>query len=102
MADPWLGIALVDKVTRATVSGKGYRYSVYPTWWARARAGYGARWAAWAEAKTKGEIPQTATLENQFLCHFDYRPATTFKTSWNIEASTRDKGYRAFLASQCD
>ncbi|MDN4614151.1 DUF2599 domain-containing protein [Leifsonia sp. F6_8S_P_1B] len=102
VADPWLGIALIDKVSKAWISGKGYRYSVFPTWWGRGGAGALARWAAWSEAKSKGGIPQTATLENQFLCHYDYRPLTTFKSSWNLEAYARDKGYLSFMASQCN
>jgi hypothetical protein len=39
VADPWLGIALIDTVTRAWYSGQGYRYSVFPTWWGRGGAG---------------------------------------------------------------
>ncbi|WP_353813754.1 DUF2599 domain-containing protein [Agromyces sp. SYSU T00266] len=101
VADPWLGIALIDKVTKTWYSGKGYRYHVYPTWWGRGGAGWGARWEAWSETKKKG-VPQTSTLENQFYCHYDYRPVTTFKDSWNLESWAPDKGYWGFMASVCN
>lgn len=32
VADPYLGIRLIDNVTRSYVSGSGYRYFVYPSW----------------------------------------------------------------------
>lgn len=72
VADPWLRIALVDKVTRATVSGKGYRYSVYPTWWARAGAGYGARWARPApRTRATGRSWPVSAIEGD---HGDHAP----------------------------
>lgn len=101
VADPWLGIALIDKVTKSWVSYKGYRYHVYPSWWGRGGAGWGARWAAWSEAKSKG-VPQTGTLQNQFYCHYDYRPVTTFKGSWNLESYSPNMGYAWFVAHVCN
>ena len=102
-ADPWLGIALIDTVTRTYYAQQGYRYHVYPTWWGRGGAGFGARKAAWTEAKGKGVgIPQYLTLMNQFYCHYDYRPVTTFKGSWNLESWKNDKGYAGWIASQCN
>ncbi|POH60300.1 DUF2599 domain-containing protein [Arthrobacter glacialis] len=101
VADPWLGIGLIDKVVKTTDAGKGARYLVYPTVWGRGGAGIAARWAAWGEAAEKG-VPRTATLENQFLCHYDARPVTTFKSSWNLEAYTADKGYFGFVGNMCN
>lgn len=44
VADPWLGIDLIEKVTRVWDSAKkGYRYSVFPTWWGRVGASRLAR-----------------------------------------------------------
>ncbi|SEE78673.1 Protein of unknown function [Arthrobacter alpinus] len=101
VADPWLGIGLIDKVEKSTVAGMGSRYLVHPTIWGRGGAGIAARWAAWGEAAEKG-VPRTATLENQFLCHYDARPVTTFKSSWNLEAYTPDKGYLGFVGNMCN
>lgn len=102
-ADPWLGIALIDTVTRTYYAQQGYRYHVYPTWWGRGGAGIAARKAAWTEAKAKGVgIPQYLTLMNQFYCHYDYRPITTFKGSWNLESWKNDKGYGGWITSKCN
>lgn len=102
-ADPWLGIALIDTVTRTYYAQQGYRYFVHPTWWGRGGAGILARKAAWTEAKEKGVgIPQTMTLMNQFYCHYDARPVTTFKGSWNLEAWKPDKGLARWAASLCN
>ncbi|WP_183091877.1 DUF2599 domain-containing protein [Mycetocola lacteus] len=100
VADPWLGISLIERVVK-TKDPKGFRYMVYPTPWGRAGAGAAARWAAWGEAAEKG-VPRTATLQNQFLCHYDVRPVTSLKSSWNLEAYTRDKGYAGFVRNSCN
>ncbi|MCB5883282.1 DUF2599 domain-containing protein [Lachnospiraceae bacterium EP-SM-12S-S03] len=34
------------------------------------------------------------------MCHADY--AKGFKTPWNIEPATPDKGYRGFVAAKCN
>lgn len=102
VADPWLGIDLIEKVTRVWDSAKkGYRYSVFPTWWGRVGASRLARGDAWSETKKKG-VPQTSTLENQFLCHYDNRVLVAFKGSWNLEAYTKDRGYWGFMANLCN
>lgn len=101
-ADPWLGIDLIASVTRKYYNSYGgSRFFVYPTWWGRGGAGVAARWSAWSEAKSKG-VWDRATLKNQFSCHYDYRPITTIKSSWNLENWKADKGSWGFMASVCN
>lgn len=40
------------------------------------------------------------SLLNQFDCHVDF--AKGFKTPWNLEPNTPDKGYRGFVGSKCN
>lgn len=40
------------------------------------------------------------SLYNQFVCHADF--AKGFKTPWNIEPATKDKGYWGFVSSKCN
>lgn len=100
--DPWLGIALISSVTRKyDYANGGSRFYVYPTWWGRGGAGAAARWSAWSEARSKG-VWNYSTLKNQFYCHYDIRPITTFKSSWNLENWRSDKGYWGFMAAKCN
>lgn len=41
-----------------------------------------------------------SSMHNQFVCHYDI--AGPFKTPWNLEPSTPDKGYWGFVASGCN
>jgi Protein of unknown function (DUF2599). len=102
VADPWLGIALIDNVTRSYYSGQGYRYFVYPSWWGRVGAGALARWAAWSEAKSYYYAMDRPNLTDQFYCHFDGRLATFAKGSWNLESWRPDVSYAATLAAGCN
>lgn len=40
------------------------------------------------------------SMYNQFVCHYDW--AGSFKTPWNLEPSTSDKGYWGFVANACN
>jgi Protein of unknown function (DUF2599) len=40
------------------------------------------------------------SMYNQYACHVDF--AQGFKTPWNLEPYTPDKGYNNFLWSQCN
>jgi len=40
------------------------------------------------------------SMYNQYVCHVDY--ARGFKTPWNIEPATPDKGYWGFVGSSCN
>ena len=102
VADPWLGLKLVDKVTH-TGTGASIVYSVYPTAWGRGVAGFIARDAAFNEAKAHypwgfGK-PQ---IRDQFYCHYDMRPTTTFKSSWNLEIWRPDVGLVKTVLARCN
>ena len=102
VADPWLGLKLVDRVTHAG-TGTSIVYSVYPTAWGRGVAGFIARDAAFNEAKAHypwgfGK-PQ---IRDQFYCHYDMRPTTTFKSSWNLEIWRPDVGLVKTVLARCN
>ena len=99
VADPWLGIKLIDKVARKK-DGSGFVCEVDPSAWARGGSAL-ARGSAWTEAMQKG-VPNSGSLKNQFWCHCDYRPITTFKRSWNLESWRNNVGYWSFMASVCN
>lgn len=101
VADPYLGINLIDNVTRSYVTGQGYRYFVYPSWWGRS-ASFIARGYAWDEVKTYYSGINTPSLRDQFYCHFDNRTLTAFKGSWNLEAWRPHINYAALLVAMCN
>lgn len=101
VADPYLGFRLIDKVTRSYISGSGYRYFVYPTMWGRTASPI-ARSYAWAEVKTYYSAINTASLRDQFYCHFDNRTLTAFKGSWNLEAWRPHTNYANLMLKLCN
>jgi hypothetical protein len=102
VADPWLGIALIDDVTKSWYSGQGWRFYVYPSVWGRVGAGVAARTAAWNEAKSYYSGMNTGGLADQFYCHFDGRLVTFAKGSWNLESWRPDVSYAATVAAGCN
>ncbi len=101
IADPWLGLDLIKKVTRKKEKG-GYRYFVTPTVWGRVGAGTAARWSAWKEARSYYSAMNRTNLRDQFMCHFDLRLATFAKGSWNLESYRKDVGYPKTVAARCN
>ena len=41
-------------------------------------------------------------IRNQFYCHFDTRPATSAKSSWNLELRRPDVGLARTIAAECN
>jgi len=104
VADPWLGIALVDK-TRWS----GNTLQVYPTYWARANpwasAGVAARWAGWDEvlSKTYGNRENTVSMRDQYYCHFDFvRFRAPNKVSWNLDLGRPAYSYATLVKRLCN
>ncbi len=103
VADPWMGIALIDDVTVSFVSGYGNRYFVYPSWWGRVGAPAIARGAAWEDAKSWYPTGMNRdNLRDQFWCHFDFRLTTFAKGSWNLETWRPNVGWAATVAAKCN
>jgi hypothetical protein len=100
IADPWLGLDLVEKTTWV-----GSTLQVYPTWWARFGAGWGARWSAWDEvlAKTPGSRENTPSMRDQLYCHFDFvRFRAPNKPSWNLDAGRPYVAYEVLVFNLCN
>lgn len=109
VADPWLGIALVQKAVWASDL---WQYSptlkVYPTLWARTVSS-AARWSAWTETLSKAYHgsgwydPDNSTMRNQFYCHFDIvRFRAPNKEYWGLDSKIPDRGYWGFVSSSCN
>lgn len=108
VADPWLGVDLISSVVWAT---NLWQYSptmkVYPTWYGRFGPA-AARWAAWSEtlAKTPRRgwpYPDTATLRDQFYCHWDIvRLRAPNKEYWGLDSKLPNRGYWGFVANECN
>lgn len=98
VADPWLGNQLISHT-----SWSGNTLRVYPTDYGRWGASL-ARSAAWDEvkAKTPGTRENTSSMTDQFLCHYDARPATSTKTSWNLDLNRPYINYALLLAAGCN
>ncbi|GAA2448885.1 DUF2599 domain-containing protein [Agromyces soli] len=110
VADPWLGSALISKAVWAK---NLWKYSptlkVYPTQYGRAWGAPGiARWAAWSETLSKTPRagwpnPATASMENQFYCHFDVvRFRAPNKEYWGLDSKIPNRGYAGFLKTECN
>jgi hypothetical protein len=104
VADPWLGIALVDRT-----KWSGNTLQVYPSSWARvnplASAGVAARWAGWDEVlnKTPGNRENTPSMRDQYYCHFDFvRFRAPNKVSWNLDLGRPAYDYWTLIQRQCN
>lgn len=98
----YAGPALVDRV-RWTSNSKGRALHVYPTAAGRTANGASARATAWQEVLRASDPADTASLHDQFGCHWDFaRIVDPHKTSWDLEAWRPDVGYAATVAAQCN
>jgi hypothetical protein len=99
VADPWLGINLVDKTTWS-----GNTLMVYPSWYARAwGAPTMAGLAMWDEVIKRAPSANTGTMYNQFFCHWDLvRFRAPNKASWNLDKNRPNVGYAATVAASCN
>ncbi|MDR1431417.1 MAG: DUF2599 domain-containing protein [Propionibacteriaceae bacterium] len=98
VADPFLGIALFDKVTKKTVSGKGFRITAKLSWWGETmeRAGYvspvgvggqAVMYAAgWDEVKSKQSSVNKTTMHQQYNCHVALGWVLSIGDTWDLES----------------
>lgn len=94
------GFSTIDKVDHGTDHGQP-RYMIHPTGFGRAAPIDLLRTQGWGEARAKGNIPDTGSLYNQFICH-PMSVVARAKSSWNIEAWRPDVGLPRTLAAQCN
>ena len=87
VADPWLGIALIDHVKWVTYSKWSPTLAVTPTLFGRA-ATVAAGWAAWDEVvKLGGSKANTNSMNIQFFCHWDaVRVYAPTKPTWDLDS----------------
>lgn len=99
VADPWLGINLVDNA-----AWSGNTLMVYPSWYARAwGAPTMAGLAMWDEVVKRAPSANTGSMYNQFFCHWDFvRFRAPNKVSWNLDKNRPNVGYAATVAASCN
>jgi len=108
VADPYLGIGLIDHATWVYNSGYGYTLQVYPTSWARANAGsYLVGTFDWDELYTKYKSHGLNTnlngMRDQLICHqVVVAVVSPGKSSWNIDEWRADVGYLQTVNARCN
>lgn len=114
VADPWLGNRLISRVSWVYITGSAWdpTLKVYPTTWGRYWAPIAARSAAWTEVKSlHSALPSqaqlatanTATMRDQFYCHWDIvRLRTPNKESWNLDSKRPNVGYISNVKQDCN
>ena len=90
---------LIENVDVSSYRGQP-RYEIIVTE-AAATAPDELRDAMWDDVVARG-VPDTATLRNQFTCHYHYRDILAVKPSWNLEAARADKGHDGFVGDLCN
>lgn len=96
------GPPLIDH-TQWTSNSRGRTLRVYPTASGRTAAGDLARTSAWQEVLRTAPLADTASMRDQFYCHWDFaRLVEPAKTSWNLEAWRPDVGYAATVQAECN
>lgn len=88
VADPWLGMTIVDHVKWENVSKWSPTLAVFPTTFGRYWAPNAAEGAAWDEVKAKGGgQANTPTMQVQFDCHwYAVRVYAPRKPSWDLDS----------------
>ncbi len=108
VADPWLGINLIDHATWVYHSGFGWTFEVTPTWWARANAGgYFIGVADWDELygryKNRGLNTNLNGMRDQLICHQQVVAIRDpGKPTWNIDEWRPDVGYLQTVNASCN
>ena len=105
IADPWLGQTMISSIARHPEKG-GYRYKVNPTAFGR-NAPAAARDAGWKEVRSKALAKGWSgfdrnNIKDQYLCHFDARLVTAFRSTWNLESWRPNVGYWATVRAGCN
>lgn len=99
VADPWLGIDLIEKT-----SWDKDTLRVFPTLWGRI-SDINAEYFGWKEvlAKTPGTREDSSSMRDQFYCHFDVvRVANPFKESWNLDLYRINVPYPTMILRRCN
>ena len=101
-AAPYAGPPLVDHVTWSS-DRRGRMLRVYPSDAGRTTSGDPARTGAWLEVVRAAPTADTASMRDQFYCHWDFaRIVEPGKASWNLEEWRPDVGYAATVQAECN
>jgi hypothetical protein len=107
VADPWLGVSLIDSVVWTAGDEWGPTAQIYPTSAGRDTifAPNIANEAAWGEAleKTDRSRLDHNNLHDQFTCHWQVvRYDDPGKSSWNLDSARPDVGLAETIAARCN
>ncbi|WP_420174830.1 DUF2599 domain-containing protein [Luteococcus sp. OSA5] len=95
-----MGTDLVAEVRRESWQSEP-RWLVHPTRLGRATPVSLWRTDGWTQARRKGQIPASRSLQNQLVCHPASGVARS-KPSWNIEAARDASDFIATMAAGCN
>lgn len=100
VADPWLGIGLIDGAKWITRDSRGKTLSVTPGWFNRINAADGnVIREGWAEVVKRVPSANTTQMYWQYKCHQVFAP---FKSTWNLDTWVRRSSYTDSVAHGCN
>lgn len=100
VADPWLGIGLINGASWITRDSRGRTLVVTPSWFNRISAGDGnVLREGWNEVIRRQPSANTTQMYWQYKCHFVAAP---FKSTWNLDTWVRRSSYTDSLAHACN
>lgn len=99
---PYAGPPLIDHVQWVS-DNRGRALRVYPSAPGRSATEPGARATAWQEVLRAAPDADTASMRDQFYCHWDFaRIVEPNKVSWNLETWRPVVGYTAMAQAGCN
>ncbi|MCZ2404395.1 DUF2599 domain-containing protein [Paenarthrobacter sp. Z7-10] len=105
VADPWFGIALIQKTVWSYAYKNDPRLMVYPTVWGRAWSGPALWKVQWSEVITKTTSyrsrANTPDMYYQFVCHQELG-AEYWKGSYNLDSNIRRGSLFQYLIHKCN
>jgi hypothetical protein len=100
VADPYMGINVIDHVKWVSRDKRGKTLFVYPTVWGRAMSGLdSANRAGWAEVVKKAPSANTTNMWWQYECHSFF---AAVKPSWNLDSFVRRRSYNDSVQHKCN
>jgi hypothetical protein len=100
VADPWLGIQLIDGASWVTRDSRGRTLVVTPSWFNRINAADGnVIREGWNEVIRRQPSANTTQMYWQYKCH---QVAAPFKSTWNLDVWVKRNNYTDSVAHACN
>ncbi|ODT37174.1 MAG: hypothetical protein BGO45_04355 [Microbacterium sp. 71-36] len=100
VADPWLGVGLIDGARWIARDPRGWTLSITPSWFNRINSADGnVIREGWAEVIKRVPSANTTQMYWQYKCHQVFAP---FKSTWNLDEWVRRSSYTDSVAHGCN